>query len=94
MELTDALLELPCIFDRKKRERIIRQLPRCMASSIERDDKNRGDVFNILDMCLRHFGGFAVFLQIVQSFDGGTAEFDALADVVAKHFPELHVSRE
>ena len=88
-ELTDALLDVPCIFDRQKRERIVRELPRPLANFIERDEDNFGDVFNILDTCLRHTGGFARFFQIVLSFDSGTDECKTLTDVVAKYLPEL-----
>jgi len=91
-ELTRALLEVPCVLDRQYRDRIVRALPRRMANSIQHANDNFGDVFNILETCLRHPGGFPSFWQIVRSFDSGTEECDALAEVIAKYFPELRES--
>ena len=80
--LADALLDLPAMSTMERRQEIVRELNKAVASSIHESTDARGHVLAILDACLDHFDGLGPLFEVLRHYYRDTRQFAALLRTV------------
>jgi formylglycine-generating enzyme required for sulfatase activity len=86
--LVEALLRCACLQTVEERNQVVNALPNGMGNHIKRHAAAKPDVLSIVTTCLNFSAGLKSLLEIVESFDGGSLQWEQVQTVLREVLPD------